>query len=206
MESVQDPLLRAIALRGRIVRFPAGQIIIQEGATDQCLYVILAGTVKVYSSNEGGREVVLDLHGPGGYVGEMALDAGERSASVVTQTACTCAVVSGADLHAAVQECPALALQIINELIRRLRTATDKVKSLALRDVFGRVTAQLRQLAVERTAAGLVSPRLTHQDLANYCGCAREMVTRVLKELTDGGFISVSAHRITLPRELPRDC
>src|SRR5882672_10797122 len=88
IDLLEDPALRTIADRGRVRSFPRNVIIINEGDPGDALYVILSGKVKVYSANAQGKEVVLNILGPGEYVGEMALDAGLRSASVITLEPC----------------------------------------------------------------------------------------------------------------------
>ena len=89
-ESPADPAplaqetLNAIAATGVVRKYPKNAVLINEGDQSDTLFIILSGKVKVYASNEAGKEVVIDFHGPGEYVGEMMLDGAPRSASVVT--------------------------------------------------------------------------------------------------------------------------
>ena len=76
LEVLTDDVLRAIASLGQLRKFPKNVAIIQEGDVGDSLYIILAGKVKVYASDDTGREVVIDIFGPGEYVGEMVLDGG----------------------------------------------------------------------------------------------------------------------------------
>ena len=193
-----------MAARGGVKRFPAHAVIITEGDANNSLYIILSGRVKVYASNEAGKEVILNTHGPGEYVGELAIDGGLRSASVMTLEPTTCVVVTGASLRDFVVEHPDFALHLIDGLIARVRQLTENVKSLALEDVYGRVAALLRGLSVEEGARRVVAERLTQQDIAERVGSSREMVNRIFKELTGGGYIAVEAGRIELLRPLPK--
>ena len=79
---LQDETLRRIAASGVVRTFPRNTVLINEGDVGDSLYVLLSGRVKIYSSNEAGREFIIDFHGPGEYVGEMSLDGASRSASV----------------------------------------------------------------------------------------------------------------------------
>ena len=97
---LQDAVLRRIAERGGVKRYPAHAVIIHESDDSDALFIILAGRVKVYAANDAGKEVILTTLGPGEYVGELALDGGARSASVMTLEPTTCAVVAGANLRA----------------------------------------------------------------------------------------------------------
>ena len=81
---LHDETLRSIAASGVVRTFPRNTVLINEGDVGDALYVLLSGRVKVFSSNEAGREFVIDFHGAGEYVGEMSLDGAPRSASVIT--------------------------------------------------------------------------------------------------------------------------
>ena len=196
--------LQDMAARGGVKRFPAHAVIITEGDANNSLYIILSGRVKVYASNEAGKEVILNTHGPGEYVGELAIDGGLRSASVMTLEPTTCVVVTGANLREFVVEHPDFALHLIDGLIARVRKLTENVKSLALEDVYGRIAALLKGLSVEEGTRRVVTERLTQQDIAERVGSSREMVNRVFKELTSGGYIAVEAGHIELLRPLPK--
>src|SRR5690242_11847917 len=121
---LRDELLAAIAARGNMRRYPAGTVLITEGDKSDLLYIVLDGRVRVYSANDEGREVTIVTHGPGEYIGEMALDGGVRSASVMTLEPTTCAVVSGAELREFMKTHPDFAQHLVLKLIWRVRQAT----------------------------------------------------------------------------------
>jgi CRP/FNR family cyclic AMP-dependent transcriptional regulator len=200
---LQEQLLREIAAEGGVKRYAANTVLITEGDDADALYILLSGRVKVYAANEAGKEVVINTHGPGEYVGELALDGGVRSASVITLEPTTCAVVTGANLRQFIVKHPDFALHLIVNLIQRLRTLTGSVKSLALQDVYGRVIGLLQRLAVAEGAQRVVAQRLTQQDIAERVGSSREMVSRIFKELTAGGYVEVKAGRIVLLKTPP---
>ncbi len=97
---LQEDKLRALAEKAVTQSAPKNVIVITEGEFTRSLYVILSGRVKVYLDDENGKELVLDVKGPGEYFGEMALDDGPRSASVTTLEHCQFAVISVADFKA----------------------------------------------------------------------------------------------------------
>ena len=200
---LSDTLLREIAATGGIKRYPANVVLINEGDTADTLFIILSGRVKVHAGNDSGKEVILNEHGPGEYVGEVPLDGGVRSASVMTLEPTTCALVTGANLREFIATHPDFALHLIRNLILRLRTLTDSVKSLALDDVYGRVVGLLQKLAVAEGGHRAVPQRLTQQEIADRVGASREMVSRIFKELTIGGYLSVQGGRIVLLKNLP---
>lgn len=197
--------VRALARRGDLRRYPKGALLIHEGDFGDTLYVVLEGRLRVYGSHLANeRELTHGIYGPGEYVGEMGLDGGARSASVMTLEPTVCSVVTRVTLleHLAAQ--PSFALELLAKVIRRARAATLNAKSLALNDVYGRLRAQLEALAATQPdGSRRVVEALTHQELANRVGCSREMITRQLRDLQQGGYVTVEQGRITLLKELP---
>ena len=203
LEVLNDEVLREIASRGKIRKFQKNVAIIQEGDTGDSLYIILAGKVKVYASDDNDREVVIDIFGPGEYVGEMILDGGVRSASVMTLEPSTFAVVGRDDLRQHIVEHPDVAIYMISKLIKRTRKATNNIKSLALMDVYGRVANLLLSLAVENAGKLVVPEKLTHQEIAERIGSSREMISRIMKDLAVGGYIEVHDRTIVMTKPPP---
>lgn len=198
-----DALLGAIASSGVTRSFPKNTVLIHEGDVGDSLYIILAGRVKVYASNEEGKEVVIDFHGAGEYVGEMSLDGSPRSASVVTVEPTTCAIVNRAQFRDFLAQNPDFAQHLIQTLIRRCRGATENVKSLALSDVYGRLVRLLNALAVDRDGHYVVDERLTQQDIADRVGASRDMIGKLMKDLVGGGYLAVEDRRISILKRLP---
>ncbi|HNT40049.1 MAG TPA: Crp/Fnr family transcriptional regulator [Rubrivivax sp.] len=199
-----DELLQAMAARGGTRSYPAHAVLVSEHDETDSIYILLRGRVKVYSSGEDGREVVYTTLGAGEYFGEMTLDGGPRSASVMTLEPCTCVVVSGANVRDFLATHPDFALHLVRKLIALVRRSTDTVKRLALDDVYTRVSKLLRELA-EPDAQGrlVVGQRLTQQDIAERVGSSREMISRIFKQLTLGGYVASEDRRIVLLKKLP---
>lgn len=198
-----EDTLRAIASTGVVRSFPKNSILINEGDTADSLYIVLSGRVKVFASNESGREIVLSFFGPGEYVGEMSLDGSPRSASVMTVDPTTCAIVNRASFREFVLAHPDFALNLVGKLIQRVRVATENVKSLALTDVYSRLVRLITTLAVERDGKLVVPEKLTQQDIAERVGASRDMISRLLKDLVTGGYLDVSDRTITVLKKPP---
>ena len=194
-----DELVR----RGRIQNFRKGVVIVQEGDYGDTLFIILSGRVKVFATGEDEREIVLDIHGPGEFVGEMALDGGPRSASVITLEPTTCSIVGRDALREHIASNPDIAFEILAKVIRRARRATANVKNLALLDVYGRVTRLLNELATDQDGVRVIAEKLTHQDIAERVGASREMVSRLLKDLAQGGYVEIRDRQLLLKKPLP---
>ena len=196
--------IEALAARGAPRRFRARQLLIQEGETGDTLYVIRSGRLRVFCSNAQGREVTLGIYGPGDYVGEMALDGGPRSANVEAMEASVCCVVTRQALLDYIATQPEFALVMMSRLIRRARLATESARSLALIDVYGRLTALLNGLAqAQPDGTRRIDERLTHQEIASRIACSREMVSRLMKGLEVGGYVQMREKRVVLAKKLP---
>jgi CRP/FNR family cyclic AMP-dependent transcriptional regulator len=202
-EILSEAELKTIGQRALTRAFPKNAIVVTEGDRTDSLYIVVSGRVKVYVSDEKGKEIVLNEAGPGEYFGELMLDEGPRSASVMTLEPTRFLVVPKEDLRDFVASSPEFALHLIRKLIRRVRALTSDVKSLALMDVYGRVARMLLDLAEERDGTLVIESRPTQQEMANRVGASREMVNKILKDLAEGGYIAVERDRITIARTLP---
>jgi CRP/FNR family cyclic AMP-dependent transcriptional regulator len=200
---LQDDTLRNITATGVVRTFPRNTVLINEGDQGDSLFVILSGRVKIYSSNEAGREFVIDFHGPGEYVGEMSLDGEPRSASVITVEPTTCAVVNRAQFRDFILAHPDFAMHLIERLIHRVRVTTSNLKSLALSDVYGRLVRLLNTLALEVDGRLVVPEKLTQQDIADRVGASRDMIGKLMKDLVGGGYLAVEERTITIRKKLP---
>lgn len=195
--------IAAMSRHGAVREYAPRTILVNEGETSDALYIILEGRVRAYVSDEDGREAVLSVMGPGEYFGEIAFDAGPRSASVITLERCRLVVVPQAEFAAFIEGNPQFAMHFIHRLIHRIRTLTDSVRRLSLMDAYGRVVRHLNDASIVRDGVRVVPERLTQAELASHVGCSREMVSRIFKDLVAGGYIALEPDRIVLHRDLP---
>jgi CRP/FNR family cyclic AMP-dependent transcriptional regulator len=202
-EGLPDTELRALAARTVTRSYARQAIIVNEGDESDSLYLILSGRVKVYLADEHGKELILAIKGPGQYFGEMVLDDQPRSASVITLEPAQFAVLSRADFRAFLLRHPEVALLLIQNLIRVARGLNQNVRNLAMLDVYGRVARILLDLAVEQGGKLVIPERMTQKDIAARVGASREMINRILRDLTTGGYVSMEAGRITINKAPP---
>ena len=196
-------ILRAFSQLPIVRSFPKNTVILSQGDRTDSLYVILSGSVKFFVSDVSGRELVLGTAGAGEYFGEMVLDEGPRSASVLTLEPSRFAIITKSEMRDALATNPDFALHLIVNLIRRVRALTENVRSLALMDVYGRVARLLLDLAVEQDDKWVIAEPLTQREIASRIGASREMVSRVFKDLAYGGYISTRGRRIEINRKPP---
>ena len=184
--------------------YPANTILISEGDSTDSLFVVLEGKVKVFASEQHGKEVILNILGPGEYFGELALlDEQPRSASVKTLAPTKVMVITKNDFKTCLANDSEMAYRLIRALIGQVRALTSNVKSLALLDVYGRVARTLLDLAEKVDDEMVIMQKFTHQDIADMVGASREMVSRILKDLVSGGYITIKNKRYTINEKLP---
>ncbi len=200
-----DEELEVLAASSVTRQYPKNTVIINEGDHADSLYLIDQGRVKVYCSDKNGKEFIMNTLEPGDYFGELALlDDDRRSASVRTMEKCTFRIIYKEDFQRVISQHPNIAKVLMRNLTRSVRKLTDKVKSLALQDVYGRVTKVLTTMARPREDERLfIAERLTQQDIADRVGASREMVARILKDLTIGEYIGFEGRNIVINGKLP---
>jgi CRP/FNR family cyclic AMP-dependent transcriptional regulator len=120
-EGLKGEDLRALGARTEVRVLPSDAVVIKQGDPADSLLAILRGKVKVYLLDANGQELVVDVRGAGGYVGEMMLDDKPRSAWVKTVEPSEFAVIPRNEFKALLLANPELALQIIKNLIRLAR-------------------------------------------------------------------------------------
>ena len=180
--------LRPLAASGELKAFARGQELIVEGSLRDELYILLEGRLRAFSRNPAGQEITYGLYGAGELVGEMSLDGSPRSANVEAVEACACAMVTRYTLLAHIRSHPEFALELIAQLIRRVRAATSSARGQALESVYPRLVHLLGELAQPAgNGTRLIATPPTHRELGARLGCSRHMVTRLMKDLKSGG-------------------
>ena len=190
-EALNDVRLAGIAPIATLRSVTRNTVVLQAGDHTDNIYLVLAGYLKVQvSDQEGGREVILSLLGPGEMFGEMgAIDDHPRSATVISTESCDLVVITKEDFKRCLAENFEVSLYIMENLVKRLRKADRKIESLALIDVYGRVARLLLEMAEVEEGRKVVRRRITRQEIAKTIGASREMVSRVMRDLQLQGLI-----------------
>lgn len=184
-------------------RYDKNSVIITQGERSNSLYIILDGRLKVYVTDEAGRQALLAFLNKGDFFGELSLlDDEPRSASVMTVEPTRLLCLTQDSFRRFMDAHPEQMLPMLRILARRLRAMDDTICSLSTLDVYGRVARVLLSEA-EQHDNGKTTPRLTHQDIAEMVGSSREMVSRILGDLRKGGYIRMEGKQIVLERKLP---
>lgn len=203
-EKLSDEELETLESLAVTRSYPKNTVLINEGDQANAMYFIDSGKVRVYVSDDQGKEFILNTMGEGEYFGELSLlDDEKRSASVITTEKAAFSIIYKDDFTDAIMKNPNLALSLLKNLTGRVRQLTDNIKTLALQDVYGRIRKTLMGLAEDQGDIQVVTEKLTQQDIANRIGSSREMVARILKDLQIGGYIETEKKQIKILKKLP---
>ena len=173
-------------------RFKRGELIVEQGKKCDALYIILAGRARVVVTDRRAREVILATLQPGDYIGEMSLiDQAPHSASVEAEIQTDALVLGGHDFARCLLENHSTGAAVMRGLVGRLRSADRKIESLALMGVYGRVANVLLDSGVPNPDNNIrvIRDKISRQDIAKMVGASREMVSRVMKDFEEQGFI-----------------
>ena len=193
------PDLQMLAAQGTQQSFKKGELIFKDGDPGDAIYILQKGRVRAYGSSLSGKEITYGYIEAGEYFGELTLDGGKRSASIEVMETSHCAIVTNAQVKAFMQDHPKFATEMLHTVIRRARQSTDNARSMALLDVYSRL-----KHAIERvTPQTKVEVKITHVQLAADVGASREMVSKLLKDLETGGYISIQSRKLSRLRALP---
>ena len=185
--------------------YERGEVVFREGELGDLMYIIQSGVVE-FSHRRSDAEEVLAVAPAGVLFGEMALfERAPRSASVKTLTPVRLLALSRSDFIGLLRKSPDLAMAVIQELSRRLRTINEQASALSFQRVKDRTKGLLERLAREPQGDGgrRRTPSLTHQQIADMIGTSRETGTRVVKELKTDGWLEQEGKHYLVPSDAP---
>jgi CRP/FNR family cyclic AMP-dependent transcriptional regulator len=175
--------------------YARGSVIQSAGREGDGIYIVLSGRVCVLHDDGQDHEFLAARIGPNDFFGELAL---------LDQTACVASVRAECDsevLHIprrvaldCLEENPKAAMCMLRTVVERLCDAQRQVGHLALTTVEQRVASVILDNSVE--ADGVWRVQVGSEQISTMVAASREMVSRVLKRMIDGG--AVSRHRRSL--------
>jgi len=178
-------------------------LILIEEEIGSTMFIILSGRVKISRISDDGREVILSILSDGDFFGEMSLlDGHTRSANVTAIEESELLVIRREEFLQMLKDFPQIAINLLKELAQRIRKSDEHIKSLSLQDATGRVATTLLRIAedsgVFRKGQVEISELPLQQDLANMAGTSRETISRVIKSLTEEGYLKKQGGKIII--------
>jgi CRP/FNR family cyclic AMP-dependent transcriptional regulator len=185
---LDDRELASIAAVAKSRRYAKDDVVFHADENGDIFCLIKEGQVKVTMISPEGKEIILSMLGPGDFFGEMSLlDDEPRSATVIATEPLDVYTIWRSDFLQILDENFSITKKVFAELSKRLRTASNRIESLATMDVYGRLARFFLDLARENGKVldnGYVAvTRPTHQAIANMIGTSRETVSRLIHDL-----------------------
>jgi CRP/FNR family transcriptional regulator len=196
--SLSESETQALAQRAVERRFAPDEMLFWEGEPCAGIFLIVQGSVKIFKTSAGGREMMLALESAPSTVAELPLfDGGPYPASVRAVEPVVSLFINKSDFQQVCRQYPDVALKILAVVGRRLRHLVGVVESMT----FGSVTQRLARLlldAARQAGADEFDLPLTHQELASRLGTVREVVSRNLARFRAEGLIRVQGHQLRI--------
>ena len=204
IDAVCSAPIAALAKLGTLEQFDGKATVLREGEAGACLYIVLAGRVRIFVDGEDGRRFVIGIFGPGSMFGEGSLDGGPRTASVETLNETTCAMVTYGNLRRQLMDDTQFGMALIMELIQRSRSSARRMKGLALNSAYQRFRELVLQEAPDHGGTGELQGDWSQQEIANRIGCSRDMMTKIFKELSKGDYLLARRGQLQILKHLPK--
>lgn len=181
----------------------AGDEIFAKGSPGQSMYAVARGTVRISAPSPAGKEIVLNIIGPGEIFGEVTLlDGLERSGDATAMTYCELLVMHRRDVIPVIEKRADICMMLLKILCERLRRTSEQVEDVLFRHLEGRIAKALLQLAnsIGRPSARGVSVdlQLSQQDLGNIVGGTRESINKQLQIWQKAGFLTLGKGSIVI--------
>lgn len=201
--SLTDEELNEVRDKMEVKKFRKNEVILHEESTNQVMYIILQGKVKVIQMTEDGKEIILAMHRSGDFFGEMSLiDSKTIPAMVIAMEDSVVAIISRAEFYPLLYAQGKVLDVLLQILCSRLRDSWDRIQLLSFTNASQRIKMLFASLVSEygrQTGEGtLLNIKLTHQHIADMTGVSRETVTRVIDRLHKDGEIKVMKNRSIL--------
>lgn len=167
-----------------------GQVLFVEGDASDHLFVVESGRLKVTVGSLRGQELLLQVVGPGGAVGELSVvDRLPRSAGATALDDLSLWCVPADALRALLARSPALCLSLAEDLAAQVRRLTGASADLVFLDLPRRLAKLLVALHAGEGPPGLAG--MAQADVAAHLGVTRQTLNRALARLQENGWVEV---------------
>ncbi len=178
-----------------IEHFGPDDVIFHKGDPGDRLYAILSGRVGINTVSREGKEIILNVLGPGEVFGEIAvLDGKRRTAGAVAMQPTKLVRIGRAEFLPFLERHPRLCIRVIEVLCERLRWTSDIIEDTIFLDIPRRLAKRLLTL-IERHGQPVeggvkIDMKLSQEDLGNMLGVTRESVNKGIASFQQQGVIS----------------
>jgi CRP/FNR family transcriptional regulator len=196
--ALSESELHGLAQRTVERRFATDELLFWEGEACAGIFLIIEGSVMIFRTSPGGRDVMLSIETAPATVAELPLfDGGPYPASVRVVEPVVALFINKGDFQQFCRQYPDVALKVLAVVGRRLRHLVGLVETMT----FGSVTQRLANMLLETsTGAGseVFDLPATHQELASRLGTVREVISRNLGRFRAQGLIKIQDRQVEI--------
>lgn len=201
--AAEEAELQTLLRWARLVKLAEREMLFRRGDTGRSVVVVMTGFVKLSSVEAAGREVVLEICGPGSLFGELAaLNGWPRRADATALSDCEVLSIPADALRTVLVRSPEAMFALLGVLSRRLVLATEQIRDSAALPGPARLAKALGQLAAAHgrpSGPGLqIDFALSQRELGGMTGLSRETINKQLSAWRDQGWIELSSRHISL--------
>jgi CRP/FNR family cyclic AMP-dependent transcriptional regulator len=203
-EGLSGPILNELVGLMKEISCPKNSLIISQGDKSRSLFIVIAGRLKVFAIDDDGNQTIFTFFNPNDYFGELSLLDGEpRSASVSAIEDSKVLKLDQTKLRDFIEKYPEVCWPLFKSLTSQIRKMDETICTLTSKDTYGRLIQVIRNESIEQQDGTMKTQKITHQELADMIGSSREMVSRLLKTLKQGGYIDIVSKEIHIRKKLP---
>lgn len=202
---------KTIAEVARVQTFGRGDTIFEQESPSDAFYAVASGRVKIFKMLPSGKDLILEVFGPGDPLGAVAAYTGRpfpASASALEDT--TCVVIPRAAFFRLLESNPSLVRGLLLGLTTRLVELTNRLAELSGGRIESRFARLFRKLGTEMGRAergGTFVPLpLSRQELADLTGTTIETCIRIMSRWNKDGVVRTEKDGFVVldPAELGR--
>ena len=187
------------------IEIARGAVVYDQGASADHLYYIHHGQVRLFQVGANGEERLVEILGPGQWFGCAALsDRGVHTSQATAATNLQLSRVPAKQLLSFVSQNPGASVQLITQLATAVQHAREEASKLIFQDCNQRlVSAMIRfsdTVAATQQGENTVL-HLTHEQLAQAVGAARETISLALTEMRHQNLVRTGRNRLIFNRE-----
>ncbi|HLF57021.1 MAG TPA: Crp/Fnr family transcriptional regulator [Thermoanaerobaculia bacterium] len=174
--------------------FDRGDEIFAEGDPGDAFFVVVEGRVKVVKSTPAGKEIILEIFGPGDPLGAVVAYEGKPFPATARALEPTrCVVTPRETFFRLLAEHPSLVRGLLSGLTMRLIELTNRLANLSGARVEERMARlflqKVEELGRPERGGHFLPLALTRQELADLCGTTIETAIRVMSRWSKSGLV-----------------
>jgi len=177
------------------------QILFMEGQEGSTIYFLVTGSIKLYRTNDEGREAVVHFVRSGEIFAEILLQLGLKyPVTSMTLEDCELVEIDAKKLEEIIINDPKVSMRLIGALSKRIKYFVNLIESLTINDVRARLVNWLA--AQKKVGSKVITLPVPKGELALLLGTTAETFSRVLKKLSEEGYIEVQGREIKVLKDL----